>query len=185
MTISCSQFQHWQNLLPGERRNGMIIPELQQFLLKNREHYLIPADVVANVSVDNRLGHAFLVLTKVRYAKIPVLDNDNHFFGFISLAMITDKMLALDHVSLAPLDQLKVADVMEKAADEAVVDDILDVEKILHLLVDNPFIPVVDDDNIFQGIITRREYMKSFNELVHNLNREYDLVPVRHPVHHS
>ncbi|GEK05526.1 CBS domain-containing protein [Schleiferilactobacillus harbinensis] len=160
----------------------MIIPELQRFLLQNSEHYLIPADVVANVNMDNRLGHAFLVLTKVRYAKIPVLDNESHFIGFISLAMITDKMLALDHVSLEPLDHLKVADVVERPDSDSIVSDLVDIEKILHLLVDNPFLPVVDDDGIFVGIITRREYMKSFNELVHNLNKEYDLVPIQQPV---
>ncbi|ERL65448.1 cyclic-di-AMP-binding protein CbpB [Schleiferilactobacillus shenzhenensis] len=157
----------------------MIVPEIQRILLENREHYLIPADVVANVNMDNRLGHAFLVLTKVRYAKIPVLDNDSKFCGFISLAMITDKMLALDHVSLEPLDHLTVADVVEKPDPDAVVHDIVDVEQILHLLVDNPFLPVVDREGIFEGIITRREYMKSFNELVHNLNKEYELVPIK------
>lgn len=154
----------------------MINEAIDHMLIENRKHFMIPGDMVASVSADNSLRHAFLLLTKVRYAKIPVLDNDDHFLGLLSLAMITEPMLGLDDVSLAPLDQLCVKDVMQ--TDVVTVADPYDVENILHLLIDNPFLPVVQDDGVFTGIVTRREVMKGINYIGHNIDKVYRLEPL-------
>ena len=87
---------------------------IANMLVENRHHFMIAADMVATVSENNPLSHAFLVLTKVRYAKIPVLDHDSKFKGLISLPMITDTMLGLDHISFQSLDIMTVKDVMQK-----------------------------------------------------------------------
>ena len=51
----------------------MLIQPVEDLLSRNADHYLIPADVVANVQTDNNLYHAFLVLTKVKYSKFQYL----------------------------------------------------------------------------------------------------------------
>lgn len=146
----------------------MINPQFAKMMTENRQHFMIPAEVVASVSETNALRHAFLVLTKVRYAKIPVVDRDDHFLGLLSLSMITDKMLGLHGIDLAALDNLCVKDVMETGV--PTIDDPYDIENVLHLLVDNPFLPVVQDDGTFTGIMTRREVMKGINYIGHNFD---------------
>ncbi|WP_125705372.1 cyclic-di-AMP-binding protein CbpB [Lacticaseibacillus daqingensis] len=149
----------------------MINKVIDHMMIENRQHFMIPGDVVASVSEDNSLRHAFLVLTKIRYAKIPVLDRDDHLKGLLSLPMITNTMLGLDDLSVAPLDQLCVKDVME--TDVVTIQNPYDVENVLHLLVDNPFLPVVAGDGTFTGIVTRREVMKGINYIGHNLDKQY------------
>ena len=144
-------------------------------LIENRHHFMISADMVATVSENNPLSHAFLVLTKVRYAKIPVLDHDSKFKGLISLPMITETMLGLDHMSFNSLDTMTVKDVMQ--TEVATIDDPYDLENVLHLLVDNPFIPVVQD-GYFTGIVTRREVMKGINNIGHNIDKNFQLEPL-------
>lgn len=153
----------------------MIDPAINSMLLENKEHFLIPASQVASVQADNSLTHAFLVLTKVRYSKIPVLGEDDEFKGLLSMPMITETMLGLDKLDVGKLDNLCVSDVMQ--TDVPTIQNPYDVEEVMHLLVDNPFLTVVGDDNEFTGIVTRREWMKSFNFLTHNLDKEYDLRP--------
>ena len=138
-----------------------------------REHFLIPADNVANVFESNPLNHAFLVLTKVRYSKIPVLDNEQHFKGLISLAMITDSMLGLNGIDPTGLSDQTVADVMQR--DVSTVTNTESVEELLHLLVDQPFLVVTDKQNVFQGMITRREIMKAVNYMAHELDHQYQI----------
>ncbi len=116
-----------------------------------------------------------MVLTKVRYAKIPVLDHDSKFKGLISLPMITETMLGLDHMSFNSLDTMTVKDVMQ--TEVATIDDPYDLENVLHLLVDNPFIPVVQD-GYFTGIVTRREVMKGINNIGHNIDKNFQLEPL-------
>lgn len=152
----------------------MLIQPVEDLLSRNADHYLIPADVVANVQTDNNLYHAFLVLTKVKYSKIPVLDHGGHFEGLVSLPLITEQMLGFDQLNTEILLQKRVCDVMETQV--KTVHDVDDVEEKLHLMIDNPFVPVVDEQQIFQGIVTRREFMKSFNFLTHEIGKQYDMI---------
>lgn len=153
----------------------MLNPVIANMLIENRHHFMISADMVATVSENNPLSHAFLVLTKVRYAKIPVLDHDSKFKGLISLPMITETMLGLDHMSFNSLDTMTVKDVMQ--TEVATIDDPYDLENVLHLLVDNPFIPVVQD-GYFTGIVTRREVMKGINNIGHHIDKNFQLEPL-------
>ena len=153
----------------------MLNPVIANMLIENRHHFMISAEMVATVSENNPLSHAFLVLTKVRYAKIPVLDHDSKFKGLISLPMITETMLGLEHMSFNSLDTMTVKDVMQ--TEVATIDDPYDLENVLHLLVDNPFIPVVQD-GYFTGIVTRREVMKGINNIGHNIDKNFQLEPL-------
>ncbi|GMC04309.1 hypothetical protein K4E_18530 [Enterococcus thailandicus] len=42
---------------------------------------------------------------------------------------------------------------------------------MLHLLVNSPFLPVVTEEKVFKGIITRKELLKAVNFMVHELER--------------
>lgn len=154
----------------------MFSPSIQHLLEEKSGSFIIPATRIAFVEDDNPLYHAFLILTRVKYSKIPVLDRKSRVVGLLSLAMITDKMLSTDHITLEPLKKLKVRDVMQKNFDKInFVQTTLETQ--LHLLVDNAFLPVIDDYGVFQGLLTRREWIKAFNYVVHNFDQKYKVQP--------
>lgn len=155
----------------------MISTEISDMLMKNKRNFLIPASQVASVNSDNSLTHAFLVLTKIRYSRIPVLDHESKLVGELTMPMITEQMLTLDDIDLQRLEGITIGDVME--TEVATVKDPYDLEDVLHLLVDHPFLPVVAEDQTFVGIITRREMMKSLNYLAHNFDKNVDLMDNR------
>lgn len=150
----------------------MFSPAIQKLIEERSGSFLIPASKIAFVEESNPLYHAFLILTKVKYAKIPVLNQQSQLVGLVSLAMITDKMLDLDGISVKPLNKYKVKDVMETDFVSINFTE-KDIETQLHLLVDNNFLPVVDDQGVFQGMITRREWFKAFNYLAHTFDDHY------------
>ncbi|MET3634844.1 putative transcriptional regulator [Streptococcus porcorum] len=47
--------------------------------------------------------------------------------------------------------------------------------EVLHKLVDNPFLPVVTDNNSFVGIITRKAVLKAVNALLHEFTDHYSI----------
>lgn len=147
----------------------MFSPKVKKLLEEKSGGFLIPASRIAFVQDDNPLFHAFLILTKVKYSKIPVLDKNHRVVGLLSLAMITDKMLTEADIIVEPLSTLKVRDVMQTDFDKINFVQ-TKLEKQLHLLIDNNFIPVVDDKGVFQGLITRREWIKAFNYVAHSLD---------------
>lgn len=150
----------------------MFSPILAKLIKEEQGNFMIPADKIAFVNEDNPLYHAFLILTKVRYAKIPVLDSGQRAVGLISLDMITNRMLTTGDIVIAPLSDLKVKDVMQKYFPKLNMAH-ANLEDQLNLLIDNNFVVVVDEDDVFQGLITRREWMKTMNYLSHELDDNY------------
>lgn len=153
----------------------MIGSTVEKLMLENRDTFLIPAANVANVMEGNPLEHGLLVLSKVGYSKIPVLDRQDHFVGLLSLTAIVNKMMESTKIDSENLSGLTVADVME--TDMTVIHENWELEDVLHDLVDAAFLPVVDDENVFKGIITRRELLKAVNRTAHELERENVLIP--------
>ncbi|AOF48766.1 CBS domain-containing protein [Tetragenococcus halophilus] len=153
----------------------MIGKYTKSLLLENKDSFLIPSDNVATVLYSHPLEHALLVLSKVGYSKIPVLDSSDHLVGLISLANIVDKMMDIDGFNSNVLDGLLVSDVMEVNVASLQQED--DLEDVLHLLVEASFLPIVDANNTFEGIITRKEILKSVNHLAHELEKRYEFIP--------
>lgn len=54
----------------------MIGDKIQEMFLENQENFLIPAREVAHVQAENNLNHALLVLTKIGFNVIVVLDKE-------------------------------------------------------------------------------------------------------------
>lgn len=153
----------------------MIGKYTEELLKENQENFIVPAENVATLLYNHPLEHALLILSKVGYAKIPVLDSEDHLVGLIGLSDIVNKMMGLTGFEYHLLEGLTVADVME--VNVPTVTESSDLEDILHLLVDGSFLPVVDENNIFEGIITRKEILKSVNHLVHELERRFVVEP--------
>lgn len=154
----------------------MIAQAVEQLMEQRKDKFMIPAEIVANVLENNNLEHAFLVLSKIRYAKIPVLDSKQHFKGLLSLPMITETMLGLNGIDPSKLSRLTVKNVMEK--DVRTVQPPIKLEDILHILVDENFVVVTDSEGIFTGIITRRELLKSVNHMAHEIGEFYEIKPL-------
>ncbi|MBO0474243.1 CBS domain-containing protein [Enterococcus sp. DIV0840] len=153
----------------------MIGTAVKELLLEKQETFLIPAENVANVMCLNPLSHALLVLSQVKYSKIPVLDKGDRFVGLISLSDVVDKMFDITSVDFDKLQDFTVADVME--VNVPVIGEQWELEDVLHLLVDAAFLPVVDDNQCFKGIITRKELLKAINHMAHELERKNVILP--------
>lgn len=48
--------------------------------------------------------------------------------------------------------------------------------EIMHKLVDFPFLPVVNNDQHFVGIITRKSILKAVNSLLHDFTDDYRIL---------
>lgn len=146
----------------------MINKTVEERLLENSDCFLIPDDKVVHVMDEHSIDHAILVLTQARYSKIVVLDREGKIAGLLALSDIVNKMFDLTGIDPSNLEGLKVKDLM--STDVPVITDPFDVEVILNKLVDQAFLVVVDEYNVFTGIVTRREVLKSVNHLVHTIN---------------
>lgn len=155
------------------RRKVEMIGNKIKAMLEDNGDFLIPADRVANVQVDNNLDHALLVLTNIGYTIIPVLDHHGNIKGLISMPVIMKAITGLKDIHFDHLSDLSVSEVMK--TDFAQVEEDYELEDVLHLLVDNPFVCVTDDSGSFKGIITRKVVLAATNRLAHEFENLYEV----------
>ncbi|MBD8005703.1 cyclic-di-AMP-binding protein CbpB [Bacillus norwichensis] len=136
----------------------MISLKSQAFTEPKISDYMIPSEKVAHVQIGNNLEHALLVLTKSGYSAIPVLDARFKLHGLISSAIITESILGLERIEFEKLSDKKVEDVM--AVNIPIVKLHDHFKKAVGLLIDHPFLCVLDEEGYFEGIVTRRALLK-------------------------
>ena len=150
----------------------MIAKEFELFLLKQEETFLTPAEKLAALIDSHNADHAILVLSQITYSRIPVVTYDRRFVGTIGLRDI----LAYQMEQGLTDEQMASTDIVHMTKkDVAVVAPDYNITEVLHKLVDEPFLPVVDDEGMFQGIITRKSILKAVNALLHEFNKEYEI----------
>ena len=150
----------------------MIAKEFEQFLLEQEETFLTPAENLAVLIDTHNADHATLLLSQMTYTRVPVVTDEKGFVGTIGLRDILAYQMeqGLSQEAMADTDIVHMT-----KKDVAVVSPDYTLTDVLHKLVDESFLPVVDKDGIFQGIITRKSILKAVNALLHDFSKEYEI----------
>ena len=150
----------------------MIAKEFEFFLLKQEETFLTPAENLAVLIDSHNADHAILLLSQMTYTRVPVVTAEKKFVGTIGLRDIFAYQMeqGLSQEVMADTDIVHMT-----KKDVAVVSPDYTLTDVLHKLVDESFLPVVDEEGIFQGIITRKSILKAVNALLHDFSKEYEI----------
>ncbi len=144
----------------------MISVNNKEFLFTPIGDYIIPAEKVAHVQLGNNAEHALLVLTKTGYSSIPVLDAQDRLQGLLSMRTVTDSILGLAHIEYERLPDLKVGEIMKTDIPRILTTDRF--QRGLDMLIDYPFLCVVEEDGTFVGILTRRVILKELKKYIYS-----------------
>lgn len=150
----------------------MIAREFECFFKGHADIYLTPAEEVAIFIDTHNADHVLLLLASNGFSRVPVITKDKEYVGTISISDIltyqADK--GLQDWEMAQTD-------IALMADSKIPTISVDAEltEVLNKLVDFPFLPVVNDDCIFVGIITRKSILKAVNSLLHNFTKDYSI----------
>lgn len=150
---------------------ALIGKKIAAMLMEDRSDFILPADKVAIVGVNNSLYHALLVLTNAGYTVIPALDEESRVKGLVSLPEIIRAVTGLESFDFERLSDLTVKEIMN--TDFPILQEDFELEIVLHLLVRHPFICVADEEGVLTGIITRSELLKGTNRVAHVFESMY------------
>lgn len=150
----------------------MIAKEFEQFLLEQEETFLTPAENLAVLIDTHNADHATLLLSQMTYTRVPVVTDEKEFVGTIGLRDILAYQME-QGLSQEVMSDTDIVHMTKK--DVAVVSPDYTLTDVLHKLVDESFLPVVDKERIFQGIITRKSILKAVNALLHDFSKEYEI----------
>lgn len=127
--------------------------------MKNHLFYLIPKSDVVYLYNHQSFKEAYSLFRKHSYTAMPVINKRGQYVGTISEGdLLRTLALSLEHPEI-DLDQFTVRDIDFKTKAEACrVDE--SFETVLELATHQNFVPLVDDQNVFIGILRRQELIK-------------------------
>ncbi|NLJ94499.1 MAG: CBS domain-containing protein [Clostridiaceae bacterium] len=155
----------------------MINKDIKEVLLNHKDPLMISAENVATVRGENTLLHAMMILSNVGYSSIPVVDNDQRHLGIVTIPNIVEGIKDQISYNWDLLAEKEVEDII--CTDCSICLDGSDFEEIMRQLVDHNYVSIVDKNNVFQGIITRKTVMQRLNSLLHELDKVFEITPKR------
>ena len=125
--------------------------------------FLTPKREVAYVSADDTLRQALEKMEHHGYAAVPLLSADGKYIGTITDGDVLWGLKRMNFPSLRKMEDIPVME-LKRAHDNKPVHVNEDIEGLLEKVTVQNFVPVVDDECVFIGIVTRRDVIHQLAE---------------------
>ena len=136
----------------------------------NVMYFIIPKCDVAFVYDDFNVRQVLEKIEYYKYSAMPVIDRSGHYVGTITEGDLLTKIKEEYTLNIRDAENIPLKTIRRRMDNQpvhahAVIEDLIDKA------INQNFVPVVDDNNIFVGIVTRRAIIQYlFNKEKHNEN---------------
>ncbi len=131
----------------------------------NIAYFLLPKVSVAYLYEDFTFRQGLEKMRRNGYSAIPVITRDGQYAGTVSegdfLWHLLDERMALRVGFRANLEQLRIRDIL-RVDNYRPVRITVSMEELMHSVINQNFVPVVDDTDHFIGIIVRKDILRYF-----------------------
>lgn len=127
--------------------------------------FLTPKSEVAHIYEDYTIKQAIEKMEYHRYSSIPIINRDGEYVGTITEGDFLWSLKKMDTLNLKDLEKMPVTEIKRKK-DNAPVSINAKIEDLVLKSLNQNFVPVIDDQNIFIGIIKRRDIIGYFYERI-------------------
>ena len=125
----------------------------------NVAFFLIPKQEVAFVFQHWTMRQVMEKMEYHRYSAVPLLNKNGHYLGTITEGDLLWKMKNTGNLDFQHTNVVSLQDVPLHSKYEAISVS-SEIEEIVSTLLEQNFVPVVDDSGVFIGIIRRREVIQ-------------------------
>jgi CBS domain-containing protein len=120
----------------------------------NIAFFLLPKKEVVYLKLKSTMRQALEKMDHHGYTAVPIIDEHGKYVGTLSEGDLLRMMKENPSLSFVDTEKVFLKDIPRRSNDKAVRID-AEIEDLLSLAVVQNFIPVVDDNGIFIGIIRR------------------------------
>lgn len=134
------------------------------FLLK-------PKNTVSFLYDDYTLSKGLERMELYGFTAFPVLSREGYYVGTVNEGDFLRYIISKNSGRLKYLEKERVNNIMRQDWNQP-VKVTATVEDLLELVLNQNFVPVVDDRNLFVGIITRRDVIQHFGNKITELKEK-------------
>ena len=131
----------------------------------NIASFLLPKVEVTFLYDHMTLRQGLEKMRRYGYTAIPVIDREDRYVGVVSegdfLWNILERNSCLNDITMKRSEQMTIRDILQMGKVKPVCID-TNMEELLGQAQNQNFVPVIDDRNVFIGIITRSDIIKYF-----------------------
>lgn len=127
---------------------------------------------VAHIYKNSSLRQGLEKMRAHGYQALPVLTEEGEYYGSVTEGDFLWQILENgdEGGKLSRLESVRVADIVRPELNRAVRIN-AGMSELLDLVAGQNFVPVVDDRNMFMGIVTRKDVLNYFRGLVSQEDR--------------
>ena len=122
--------------------------------------FLTPKSSVAYILDDDTLRQGLEKMRARKYSDVPVLDKDGKYVGTLSENDVLWTMMKEDKFDLRSLEGIPVSSAMK--SEQLPVSNLAPMRELLDRVKEHKFVPVVDDRDVFIGIVTRKDVINFY-----------------------
>ncbi len=127
----------------------------------NIAFFLLPKEECVFLPVNSTVKHALEKMEASRYSAIPLLDERGKYMGTLTEGDLLWKMKNSPGLTFADTHKITLSEVPMRTVNTPVKID-AEIEDLLTLAIVQNFVPVIDDNQNFIGIVRRREIIDYF-----------------------
>ncbi|NLM37496.1 MAG: CBS domain-containing protein [Firmicutes bacterium] len=120
----------------------------------NVAFYLTPKEEVVWIAEDSTMRQALEKMEYHRYTAMPLVNKEGKYVGTITEGDLLWRLKRSPELSFKDLEKIRIKDIPRHQKNEAVSIN-AQIEELIPLAVNQNFIPVVDDQQNFIGIVKR------------------------------
>ncbi|GBF32137.1 inosine-5'-monophosphate dehydrogenase [Desulfocucumis palustris] len=142
----------------------------------NIAFFLLPKNEVVYLSSNSTMRQALERMERHRYTAVPLINEDGKYAGTITEGDLLWKLKNTPELlNLKNTEKVLLKNIPQHINNKSVHID-SEMEELISLVIMQNFVPVVDDKQIFIGIVRRREIL----EYCQNILKEHNKKPVNY-----
>lgn len=130
----------------------------------NVAFFLVPKKEVAYIPIDCTMRQAMERMEHHGYTAVPIIDENKKYVGTLTEGDLLWKFKNTPGLTLKGAEKVMLKDVPRRT-DNQPVRVYANIKDLLSLVFDQNFVPVVDDNDVFIGIVRRREVLEHYTKL--------------------
>lgn len=133
--------------------------------MENIAFYLTPKTNVAYVEDDITLKQLIHKMEYHGYSSIPILDSNGIYIGTITEGDILRKIKSREDLSLKKTGKIPIVNINRRKEYKPVSINAKFID-LLSIIVNQNYVPVIDDQGVFIGIVTRGDIIEGFKKFI-------------------
>ncbi len=121
--------------------------------------FLTPKSEVAYIQENYTIGQALETMKKHGYTAVPMINDAGRYIGTITEGDLLWRFLEEEDTTFQEMEHFPVRDIPKRIVNRPVSVN-ADIKDLISTAMKQNFVPVIDDDKVFIGIVTRKEILQ-------------------------